>query len=205
MTRTWKTITAAVAAVALTGMGATQFGASAPAAPLMIGAPAPQFTLSDSDGKPVSLGDYAGKTVVLEWTNPNCPFVQRHYKEKTMTTLADAYQGKGVVWLAVNSSRSATNGEDKSWSDQNHLPYPVLNDASGTVGHLYDAKTTPEMYVITKAGTVAYAGGIDNDPQGEIGTARVNYVKQALDAVLADKPVPTPRTKSYGCSVKYAD
>ncbi len=142
---------------------------------------------------------------MLEWTNPNCPFVQRHYKEKTMATLADAYQAKGVVWLAVNSTHSVTNAEDKAWVEQNHLPYPVLNDAAGGVGHLYDAKTTPDMYVITKAGTLAYAGGIDNDPQGEKGADRVNYVKQAVDAVLADKPVATPQTQSYGCGVHYAE
>lgn len=195
----------AVTSAALLGLAVMQFGATAPASTLTIGAPAPQFTLQDQDGKPVSLSDYAGKTVVLEWTNPNCPFVQRHYNEKTMTTLADAYKPKGVVWLAVNSTHDVTNAADKTWVEKNHMGYPVLNDAAGGVGHMYDAKTTPEMYVITKAGTVAYAGGIDNDPQGEKGADRVNYVQQALDAVLADKAVATPKTKSYGCSVHYAE
>ena len=194
----------ALTAAALMGLAATQFGATAGPSTLTIGAPAPQFSLMDQDGKPVSLAEYAGKTVVLEWTNPECPFVQRHYKAKTMTTLADEYKDKGVVWLAVNSTGSQTPAEDKAWAEQNHLPYPVLNDAAGGVGHMYDAKTTPEMYVITKGGTLAYAGGIDNDPQGEKGTAATNYVKLALDAVLADKPVPMPKTKSYGCGVHYA-
>ena len=88
---------------------------------------------------------------MLEWTNPQCPFVQRHYKAKTMTTLAEQYKDKGVVWLAVNSTHDLTNAEDKQWAEQQHIGYPVLNDASGSVGHAYDAKTTPEMYVITKA------------------------------------------------------
>jgi peroxiredoxin len=203
MTKTFKRSTLALTAAALLGLAATQFGATA-SSTLTIGAPAPQFTLMDQDGKPVSLSDYAGKVVVLEWTNPGCPFVQRHYKAKTMTTLADEYKDKGVVWLAINSTASQTVAEAKSWIEQNHIGYPELNDAAGTVGHMYDAKTTPEMYVITKAGTVAYAGGIDNDPEGTMSAGKVNYVKQALDAVLADQPVPTPKTKSYGCGVHYA-
>ena len=198
-----KRSTAAVIATAVLGLAATQFGATASSS-LTIGAPAPQFTLQDPDGKPVSLSDYAGKTVVLEWTNPQCPFVQRHYKAKTMTTLAEQYKDKGVVWLAINSTHDQTASADKAWMAENGLPYPVLNDAAGKVGRAYDAKTTPEMYVITKGGALAYAGGIDNDPQGEKGSAATNYVKQALDAVLADQPVPTPKTKSYGCAVHYA-
>ena len=198
-----KRSTTAFVAAAFLGLASTQFGAASPSS-LTIGAPAPQFTLPDQDGKPVSLSDFAGKVVVLEWTNPQCPFVQRHYKEKTMTTLADQYKDRGVVWLAINSTHDVTNAADKSWADENHLPYPVLNDAAGGVGHLYDAKSTPDMYVITRAGTLAYSGAIDNDPQGERSADRVNYVRQALDAVLADQPAATPKTKSYGCAVHYA-
>jgi len=204
MLHAWKRTSAAAIAAAILGLSATQFGATAGPSSLTIGAPAPQFSLMDQDGKPISLADYTGKTVVLEWTNPECPFVQRHYKAKTMTTLADAYKDKGVVWIAINSTGTQTPAEDKAWVDENHLPYPVLNDAAGGVGHLYDAKTTPEMYVITKSGTLAYAGGIDNDPQGDKGTSAVNYVKLALDDVLADRPVAIPKTKSYGCGVHYA-
>jgi peroxiredoxin len=205
MNRIWKRTTAALAAAALIGLSATQFAATAGPSSLTIGAPAPHFTLQDQDGKPVSLSDFSGKTVVLEWTNPNCPFVQRHYKAKTMTTLANEYKDKGVVWVAINSTHDQTAGEAKAWIAKNDLPYPILNDAAGTVGHEYDAKTTPEMYVITKAGTLAYAGGIDNDPQGDKGASAENYVKEALDAVLSDKPVATPKTKSYGCGVHYAN
>ena len=192
----------AVAAVAL-ALAATQFGAKAEPT-IAIGAPAPQFTLADQAGKPVSLADYAGKTVVIEWTNPECPFVQRHYKANTMTTLAKAYADKGVIWLAVNSTGDATAAADKQFAEQHGVSYPVLTDASGAVGHLYDAKTTPEMFVVTKAGTVAYAGAIDNDPTGDKGASATNYVRAALDAVLADKPVETAKTKSYGCGVHYA-
>ena len=193
----------AVVAAAL-ALAATQFGAKAEPT-VTIGSPAPQFTLNDQNGKPVSLSDYAGKTVVIEWTNPECPFVQRHYKAGTMTTLAKAYADKGVVWLAVNSTADATAAADKQFYAQQHgTTYPVLTDASGAVGHLYDAKTTPEMFVVTKAGTVAYAGAIDNDPTGDKGASATNYVRQALDAVLADKPVETAKTKSYGCGVHYA-
>ncbi len=199
-----KRFTFAATAATLIGLSATQFAASAPESSLTIGAPAPQFTLQDPDGKPVSLGDFAGKTVVLEWTNPNCPFVQRHYKAKTMTKLASEYKDKGVVWLAIDSTGDQTTAGHKGWIAENGLPYPILNDAAGTVGHKYDAKTTPEMYVVTKAGTVAYAGAIDNDKDGDKGSAATNYVKQALDAVLADQPVATPKTKSYGCGVHYA-
>ncbi len=203
MTRMMKKSAFAVTTLLLGGLAATQLGATAPST-LTIGAPAPQFSLQDQDGKPVALSDYAGKVVVLEWTNPDCPFVQRHYQAKTMTTLAEQYKDKGVVWLAIDSTGQHTGADDKVWVGQNHLPYPVLSDRTGGVGHMYDAKTTPEMYVVTKAGTVAYAGGIDNDPQGEMGAGRVNYVHDALDAVLADKPVATPKTKSYGCGVHYA-
>ena len=201
MNRIWNRAALAAAAVLLS---ASQFGATASSS-LTIGAPAPQFTLQDQDGRSVSLGDYAGKVVVLEWTNPECPFVQRHYKAKTMTTLDARYKDKGVVWLAINSTGTATAAQDKAWAEAQHVTYPILTDAAGGVGHMYDAKTTPEMYVITKAGTVAYAGGIDNDPEGDKGTSAVNYVGQALDAVLADQPVPTPKTKSYGCGVHYAN
>jgi peroxiredoxin len=204
MTKSIKRMSFAAVAAAMIGLSATQFGATAGPSSLTIGAPAPTFTLQDQDGKSVSLGDFAGKTVVLEWTNPNCPFVQRHYKAKTMTTLANDYKDKGVVWLAINSTADQTAAAAKAWIAQNGIPYPILNDAAGTVGHEYDAKTTPEMYVINKAGTLAYAGGIDNDPEGDKGASATNYVKAALDDVLADKPVTTPKTKSYGCSVHYA-
>ena len=170
-----------------------------------IGKSAPAFSLQDQNGKTVSLSDYSGKIVVLEWTNPECPFVQRHYKAKTMTTLADEFSSKGVVWLAINSTHTAGNADNLAWVNKNSLSYPILNDASGTVGKAYGAKTTPNMFIIGKDGTLLYSGGIDNDPDGDKGAATVNYVRQALTEILGGSAVSVPETKPYGCSVKYAD
>jgi peroxiredoxin len=171
----------------------------------VVGQPAPTFTLQDQDGKPVSLSDFRGKLVVLEWVNPNCPFVQRHYRAKTFQTLVDEYGGKGVVWLAINTTHDATNSFNKEWITKNSLTYPILNDSDGVVGHEYGAKTTPEMYIISKEGTLLYMGGIDNDKDNDKGSARVNYVSKALDEILSGKPVTVSETPSYGCSVKYAN
>jgi len=171
----------------------------------VVGQPAPQFTLQDQDGKTVSLADQAGKIVVLEWVNPNCPFVQRHYKAKTFQSMVDEYSGKGVVYLAINTTHDATNAFNKDWIAKNNLTYPILNDSSGVVGHAYGAKTTPHMFIIGRDGKLLYQGGIDNDKQGDKGAAKVNYVAKALDEILAGKPVSTADTASYGCSVKYAE
>jgi peroxiredoxin len=170
-----------------------------------IGAKAPDFTLQNQDGKNVSLRDFAGKIVVLEWTNPECPFVQRHYKEKTMTTLASRYEDKGVVWLAINSGHTATNDTDKAWAAAQGISYPELNDSSGVTGKAYHATNTPDMYVIAADGTLLYSGAIDNDPDGDKSAGeKINYVQRALDEILSGKAVSTPQTKAYGCSVKYA-
>ncbi len=170
-----------------------------------VGAKAPDFTLQNQNGKNVSLHDFAGKIVVLEWTNPECPFVQRVYKEKTMQTLASQYQDKGVVWLAINSGASTTNDAAKEWAAVQNISYPELNDASGTTGKAYHATNTPDMFIITSDGTVAYEGAIDNDPDGDKSSDKINYVHQALDEILSGKSVSTPQTKPYGCSVKYAN
>ncbi|HTW95381.1 MAG TPA: thioredoxin family protein [Tepidisphaeraceae bacterium] len=172
---------------------------------LPIGKPAPQFTLQDATGQTISLKDYAGKIVVLEWTNPQCPFVRRHYREKTMTTLAGKYKSDDVVWLAIDSSSFVTDADLKSWAGQEQIPYPILNDAKGTVGHAYDATNTPEMFIIGKDGNLLYEGAIDNDRDNDKGADRVNYVKQALSQILAGKSVTVTQTKPYGCTVKYAD
>jgi peroxiredoxin len=171
----------------------------------VIGQPAPTFTLQDQDGKTVSLSDFAGKIVVLEWVNPNCPFVQRHYAAKTFQSMDDEYRGKGVVHLAINTTHDATNAFNKDWIAKNNLTYPILNDSSGVVGHAYGAKTTPHMFIIGRDGKLLYQGGIDNDKEGDKGAAKVNYVAKALDEILAGKPVSTAETASYGCSVKYAE
>jgi peroxiredoxin len=174
---------------------------SATAATAEVGKPAPEFSLADADGKKHNLAQYKGKIVVLEWTNPGCPFVKRHYTAKTFTTLAAAL-GKEVVWLAVNSTHNNKPEDSKKWAKDNGLPYPTLQDPDGAVGKAYGARTTPQMFVIDPKGVVAYAGAIDADPRGKE-AAPQNYVKTAV-AALKDGKRPTPAsTEPYGCSVKY--
>jgi peroxiredoxin len=168
-----------------------------------VGAAAPDFTLPDQNGNEVSLSDFSGKVVVLEWINWDCPFVIRHYEAETFAKIAGKLKDQDVVWLAVNSTHYATSDKDKEWIGKYKLPYSILSDASGKVGKLYDAKTTPHMYIIDKTGTLVYAGGIDDDPKGESENP-TNYVKKALKEVLAGKAVSVPESKPYGCSVKYA-
>jgi len=192
-------------------LGLTAFTAqAAPAA--IVGKTAPNFTLTGADGKPHSLADYAGKFVVVEWTNPNCPFVKKFYGSDTMQTLQKEETGKGVVWLRINSSAAGHDGfqtpaELASYISDNHVAATEsLIDASGKVGHTYGARNTPQMFVIDPKGTLIYAGGIDNKPSADpadIATA-TNYVKAALDEAMAGKPVTTPTAPPYGCSVKYA-
>ena len=169
-----------------------------------VGQPAPGFTLKDQDGAEVDLAKLRGKIVVLEWTNPDCPFAQRHAEAKTMSTLADRYRGKGVVWLGVDSTSYLDAARDRAWRSEHELPYPVLDDHKGTVGTAYGAKTTPHMFVIDGSGTVVYAGAIDDDATGDKGKQARNYVAEALDEVTAGQPVKLAETKPYGCSVKYA-
>jgi peroxiredoxin len=165
---------------------------------------APQFSLQDQDGKTVNLSDYKGKIVVLEWFNNDCPFVQRHYKAKTMNELVDKWKDKDVAWLAINTTPGKTNETNKQAVQDWSINHPVLNDSDGTVGREYGAKSTPHMFIIDKDGKVAYVGGIDNDPEGNKGSARVNYVDKALEELTNGKPVSTPETKQYGCGVHYA-
>jgi peroxiredoxin len=168
-----------------------------------VGDRAPDFTLTDTAGNEVSLSDFDGKIVVLEWLNPDCPFVQRHYKAGTMKNLAAKYDGKGVVWLTINSTNYMDAAANAKFKADNGLPYTILVDQSGDVGHLYGAKTTPHMYIIDGNGTLVYIGAIDDDPRGTKGEPAVNYVAVALDEVLAGNAVTTAETKPYGCSVKY--
>ena len=165
---------------------------------------APDFTLTDQKGNTVKLSDLKGKVVVLEWTYPNCPFVQRHYKAGTMARLAKTYAEKGVVWLAINSTYNMNREDDAAWAEKQKIAYPVLGDHDGKVGKAYGAKTTPHMFVIDAKGNIVYRGAIDGNRSLENKEGAVNYVALALDAVLAGKPVAIPETKSYGCSVKYA-
>jgi peroxiredoxin len=168
-----------------------------------VGAEAPDFTLAGTAGNKVSLSDFAGKVVVLEWLNPDCPFVQRHYKAGTMKSLAAKYAGKGVVWLTINSTHYMDAAANAKFKASHDLPYTILVDQSGEVGHLYGAKTTPHMYIIDADGMLVYMGAIDDDPRGTKGNAATNYVAAALDQVLAGNAVTVAETKPYGCSVKY--
>ena len=168
-----------------------------------VGDTAPDFTLADSAGNEVSLSDFEGKIVVLEWLNPDCPFEQRHYKAGTMKDLATKYEGKDVVWLTINSTNYMDAAANAKFKADNELPYTILVDQSGEVGHLYGAKTTPHMYIIDGSGSLVYIGAIDDDPRGNKGEPAVNYVAAALDEMLAGSAVTTAETKPYGCSVKY--
>ena len=174
---------------------------SMPAMALKIGEKAPDFKLIDTNGTSHSLSQNKGKWVVLEWYNPGCPFVVRHYKKKTMTTLASEFGAQGVEWLAVDSSHFVTSTSGADFQAKHQINYPVLLDADGKVGQLYGAKTTPHMYVIDPAGTLRYVGAIDDDPWGE--KTKTNYVRNALTEGLAGKAIKVGETKPYGCSVKY--
>ncbi len=171
----------------------------------VIGQPAPDFMLADQNGKNVSLHDFRGKIVVLEWTNPECPIVQRHYQAKTMLNLYGEYKDKDVAWLAINSTNSADNKENLDWANQQGIGYSILNDSSGAVGHAYRATNTPHMFIVGKDGKLVYRGAIDNDPQGDMTSGKINYVNQALTEILSGKAVSVPETKAYGCTVKYAN
>jgi peroxiredoxin len=180
---------------------------AAPAAPS--GPAAPDFTLTDLDGHKVSLASYRGKTVVLEWFNPGCPFVRYSHGEGPLKDLARKYTSQGIVWLAINSGSPGKQGAGADVNRQARaewgMEYPILLDEGGQVGKAYDAKTTPHMFVIDPAGQIAYKGALDNAPLGKVPSeGHVNYVEKALAALAAGKPVEVRETKSYGCSVKYA-
>lgn len=193
--------------LALAAIGSTALAADPPSP----GSPAPAFTLPDAAGKSHSLADFKGKYVVLEWVNFGCPFVRKHYDSGNMQTLQKTYTGKGIVWLSICSSAPAKQGysEGKNLleriAEEKSAATAYLVDKEGTVGHAYGAKTTPHMFIINPEGTLIYAGGIDDKPstdRKDITTA-ANYVREALDAALAGKPVTTATSRPYGCSVKY--
>jgi peroxiredoxin len=193
--------------VLLTGMA---LAASAMA--LDIGKPAPDFAATDINGKTVKLSDYTGKIVVIESYNSDCPFCNNHYKTGAMQDLQSDLAAKGVVWLIVdsvnpkNSSYRTPEQAKKEWADKKIIATAWIDDNSGAVGHLYNMKTTPDMYVIDKNGVLVYAGAIDDkpDPVHDPKTAR-NYVREIVDDLQTGKPIEVSQTKPYGCSVKYAD
>lgn len=170
----------------------------------VVGQPAPPFQLTDQAGQTHRLADLRGKIVVLEWINPQCPYVQRHYQARTMTSLVSAFPSDRVVWLAIDSSHFVQPEGSEAWRSEHGMTYPILQDASGAVGRAYGATTTPNMYVIDAQGVLRYQGAIDDDPRGRVETPR-NYVREAVQALLDGGQVPTPQTQPYGCSVKYED
>ena len=189
-------------------LGATVASIASASAP---GAQAPDFAVADAAGKPVKLADYRGKFVVLEWTNPECPFVRKHYGAATMQALQKEAAAQGVVWLAINSTETASGdylspAQLARWmADKQAAPTATLMDEDGAVGKAYGARVTPHMYIVDARGTLVYAGGIDS-----IASSRVDdipkatpYIRQALAEIRAGKPLSASTTQAYGCSVKY--
>jgi peroxiredoxin len=173
---------------------------------------APDFDVKDIHNVPVKLSDLKGKIVVLEWTNSGCPFVRKQYDSKNMQDLQKKYTQQGVVWISVISSapgkegyKTAEEAKQQIKQDDSHATHLVL-DPDGKLGHLYEAKTTPHLFVIDKMGKIVYAGAIDDKPSTNKDDIKgaTNYVAQTLDPLLAGKEVPVKITESYGCSVKYA-
>jgi len=175
------------------------------------GAAAPAFTINDTAGKPVALAEFKGKYVVLEWTNPECPFVQKHYVSKNMQGLQKEWSERGVVWLSINSTNAnhsefKTGPEMANWMRaQGSAQKATLLDSSSATGRAYAAKTTPQMFVIDPAGTVIYNGAIDDKPTSDpedVKTAK-NLVVAALEEMKAGKPVSNASNAPYGCTIKY--
>ena len=178
-----------------------------------VGATAPGFSLPDSKGKTHSLDDFKGKYVVLEWFNPGCPFVKKHYESDNMQKLQKQFTGKDVVWLTIDSSAPGKQGHltpteaDKQFEQWKMHSTAILLDESGKVGREYAATNTPHMYVIDPSGKVIYSGAIDSKPTPDSADipSSTNYVKAALDEAMAGKPVSVPTSRAYGCSIKYQD
>jgi len=176
-----------------------------------VGKTAPSFTLPDTNGKELSLGNFKGKYVVLEWYNPDCPFVGKHYRSGNMQGLQKEFTSKGVVWLSIDSSAPGEQGNyppgklNEISARDGAARTALLLDPDGKVGRLYGAKTTPDMYIINPDGVLVYKGAIDNKRSTDLADVKTatNYVKSALQAVMTGKPVATTDTQPYGCSVKY--
>ena len=198
------TFLTALAAIALI------FSPSAQAAPT-VGEMAPDFTATDSNGKTHSLSDFKGKTVVLEWTNHECPYVVKHYSVGNMQKIQKEATEKDVVWLSIHSSAKGKQGHvdgkqaNEIAKEQGANPTAHLLDETGEIGKLYDAKTTPHMFVIDEEGTLVYAGAIDSDSSFKDGAIEnaTNYVMDAIDALENGKEIEASSTKPYGCGVKY--
>jgi alkyl hydroperoxide reductase subunit AhpC len=202
---------AAMAAVAALGLGILGLGAAALGAAVQIGQPAPDFTATDTKGAKLTLSQYRGKTVVLEWTNADCPYTRKHYVSGNMQSLQALARKSDVVWLTVISSAPGKQGyvngpaADGLTQSRGAVPTAVLLDPSGTVGRLYGARTTPHMFVIDKNGALQYMGGIDSIATADVGDIAnaEPYLKEAMLAVAQGSPVAHAVTRPYGCSVKY--
>ena len=176
-----------------------------------VGKPAPDFAVKDAKGGKVSLAELKGKVVVLEWNNFGCPFVVKHYSSKNMQKLQETYTAKNVVWVTINSGSKASGSYlepaeyVKKAEEQGSKATHLVVDELGVLGKTYGAKTTPHMYVIDANGTLVYNGAIDSKKSTDAAdiASSTNHVAQALDEILAGKPVSTAKTEPYGCSVKY--
>ena len=197
---------------AVAAFTAGSFGSIRPAfAAPKVGVSAPAFTAVDSNGKTHSLADFKGKTVILEWTNHDCPYVVKHYGTKNMQTLQKEAAEAGIVWLSIISSAPGTQGyvqgdeANRISKDQKSVRTATLLDPAGTVGRAYDARTTPHMYIIDAGGNLVYMGGIDDRPTANWADVKgaKNYVRAALADMAAGRPIAAPVTRPYGCSVKY--
>jgi peroxiredoxin len=192
--------------------GILALSAGAALAGVEIGQPAPDFSLPDTNGHTHQLSQYKGKYVVLEWYQPDCPFVRKHYGSGNMQALQKEFTAKGVVWLSIDSSAPGQEGNypadklNQIASTQGAARTALLLDPDGKVGHEYGAKTTPDMYIINPQGKLIYEGAIDNKPTTQVADLKVatNYVKVALDSSMSGTNVSQTVTRPYGCSVKYA-
>jgi peroxiredoxin len=187
--------------------------ASASAFAVRVGDPAPDFTGTGSNGRTQTLSQYKGKYVVLEWSNRDCPFTRKHYESGNMQSLQKEWTAKGVVWLTVLSSAPGQEGyvtaseENAQLARVHAAPTAAVLDPSGRIGREYEAKTTPDMYVIDPSGKLIYAGAIDDHPTPDADDIKVskNYVSEALTQAMAGGAVAPSSTRPYGCSVKYGE
>ncbi|MBU49410.1 MAG: thioredoxin family protein [Deltaproteobacteria bacterium] len=209
----WKRVAVVLASVSLVGAGFGLYAYAGKTAPkkAKVGEAAPDFTLTDTHGKKHKLSDFKKKYVVLEWLNHGCPFVKKHYNSGNMQKLQKKWTKKGVIWLSIASSAPGKQGyftakqANALSKKKKAAPTALLQDASGTVGRLYGARTTPHMFVISPKGVLLYAGAIDNNRSWDPSTIKgaTNFVSQALTEAMAGKAVSKPLTRPYGCSVKY--
>ena len=202
----------AIALYCAAGIVTLSAGVQTAIAEVRIGAAAPAFTLTDSNGRGRSLADFKGKIVVLEWTNHDCPYVRKHYRSNNMQALQKKWTGQGVAWLSVISSGPGREGHvtpqqaNQLTADRGAAPSAVLLDPTGQAGRAYGARATPHMYVINGEGAVVYMGGIDDQPTARVEDVKGarNFIDTALSEIAQGKPVSVPTSRAYGCSIKYA-